>query len=1166
MIGNAGGLMQSRKSRNQRRLEVLESRLLLTADLHVELLDIPSEVRASEALSYRLRVTNDGDEKIRGALVTSDVAGLDDMRWERRSQLAPIDLDRLDGRDGFAVAALEWDTQLFQAGVLGDINGGGADDLVFRGPDNDFFVLFGEATNGVEVIGPRQLDGHNGFRFSPSPVVRAKVAAVGDVNGDGVDDWSMGDDAAFTIFFGRANWQTDAIVDMALIQVEPGATLTLDTTGVGELEEVREAGDFNGDGIGDILVRQRNRAFVLFGRPADAMPESVALNRLDPSDGVVIEVESDVGTALGDFNGDGMDDLVFGGNAASRGGYVIFGFATNENGLIDVNALDGTNGFGVASSAANEFLGLHVSGVGDVNGDGFDDVMMTSFVRDAAALLIFGQSEVDGQTISSTDSASSATMRIRLDADVNNRPFFSAIGDVDGDGIADFMIGRSGQDSAHLIYGHSQFDALEVLTPSKLTAEQGVRVFRETSPSSSPSAFARSVGHGDFNRDGITDVMIGADEVYIVYGSSSVSGSGTLNDVIDLAPGSSFVYDVRGIPLSESEQVTVLAEALLCGSHDHVGEASLDVQVRPAVAPEGQAGYQIRVTSLEEDRVASVQVRSQLSRWLRDAVWRRQLGKPPIVSLAGADRGHGIENPIYVRPSSVTAVGDVNGDQLDDFTFVLNRDGTGLFLSLGGESGQRLFEWSHAVQPFGGVGDFNGDGFDDLIYWDGSDVAIIHGEDDLDFETDIRIQGIGGATNGTGDFNGDGFDDVVMIAHRAEITSLGIITIFGGSRETSFDVNELNGTNGFQFGVFFDILHFGGDVNGDGFDDFVAATSQSNEAFVVFGAASTESGLVPLSDLDGSNGFRIDAAANISAITTVGDVNADGFDDVIVTTDDETRPAQLIFGGARVGESGEFALADAIKSVTFSARAHLVVSELGDFNGDGIDDVLFGDSRDIGSTIRQTYRGDTAYVVFGSPELDSRSSIALPELNGLDGFTLQRHDGGSVAGLVSNVGDKDGDGLQDLVVRGIHRRLDAFSGPGWQLLVVGGEDAFLNGAGDLTDHVRVEPGATVVYDITGITTSSEELDVVVEAMACVPQIDATPVNNRVATSIVVANTLAGDLDLDGQVSFSDFIILSANYGRSDASPAQGDINEDGEVNFQDFIELQANFGRSILDR
>ena len=63
-----------------------------------------------------------------------------------------------------------------------------------------------------------------------------------------------------------------------------------------------------------------------------------------------------------------------------------------------------------------------------------------------------------------------------------------------------------------------------------------------------------------------------------------------------------------------------------------------------------------------------------------------------------------------------------------------------------------------------------------------------------------------------------------------------------------------------------------------------------------------------------------------------------------------------------------------------------------------------------------------------------------------------------------------------------------------------------------------------------------------------------------------SQSLKPDLDLDGSVGFSDFLILSANFGRTDedVSYSEGDIDGDGQVQFSDFLILSANFGSTTI--
>ena len=156
------------------------------------------------------------------------------------------------------------------------------------------------------------------------------------------------------------------------------------------------AGDLNGDGLDDAVIgagaaaangRQgAGEVYVLFG--ATTNPTSLNLAELSGSNGFRLRgalFNDAAGSAVsggGDVNGDGLADLIVGAPGAGAGGlagagavYVLFG-AASFPAQIDLDALDGGDGFRLDGAAEEEGAGAAVAHAGDVNGDGFDDILI----------------------------------------------------------------------------------------------------------------------------------------------------------------------------------------------------------------------------------------------------------------------------------------------------------------------------------------------------------------------------------------------------------------------------------------------------------------------------------------------------------------------------------------------------------------------------------------------------------------------------------------------------------------------------------------------------------------------------------------------------------------------------------------------------------------------
>src|SRR4028119_2192832 len=106
-------------------------------------------------------------------------------------------------------------------------------------------------------------------------------------------------------------------------------------------------------------------------------------------------------SSAGDVNGDGFDDLIIGAFLADPNGisyagqsYVVFGSNSGFGADLNLSTLDGSNGFAINGIAANDLSGRSVSSAGDVNGDGFDDLIIGAFGADPNGISQAGQSYV----------------------------------------------------------------------------------------------------------------------------------------------------------------------------------------------------------------------------------------------------------------------------------------------------------------------------------------------------------------------------------------------------------------------------------------------------------------------------------------------------------------------------------------------------------------------------------------------------------------------------------------------------------------------------------------------------------------------------------------------------------------------------------------------------
>ncbi len=502
-----------------------------------------------------------------------------------------IKLASLDANDGFRLEGeAENDWSGYATSAAGDVNNDGFDDVIVGAPFADqngsysgsSYVVFGQVAGLSARLNLSSLDGVNGFRLDgelPDDHSGGSVSSAGDVNGDGFDDVIVGASEADKngqysgssyVVFGKASG-FNASLNLSSLDGNNGFRIDGESIYDHSGRSVSNAGDINGDGFDDVIIGaakadpngyRSGSSYVVFGK-AFGFDASLNLSSLNGSNGFRIDGESiydysgwSISNA-GDVDGDGFDDLIVGApnvdsnDHYSGSSYVVFGKSTGFSATINLSSLDGINGFRIDGLTAYDFVGNSVSSAGDLNGDGFDDVIVGARSDDLysdssdSSYVIFGKStRFDADfDLSSVDGKNGFRLLGEAHGDYFGHSISDA-GDVNGDGFDDLIIGAEGADpngegsgSSYVIFGKaSGFSAMMDLT--SLEINDGFRVDGEASGDYSGKSVSAA---GDVNGDGFDDLMIGAFKAdlnrdnsgtsYILFGRSDFSIDGLLEIV-----------------------------------------------------------------------------------------------------------------------------------------------------------------------------------------------------------------------------------------------------------------------------------------------------------------------------------------------------------------------------------------------------------------------------------------------------------------------------------------------------------------------------------------------------------------------------------------------------------------------------------------------------------
>ena len=408
--------------------------------------------------------------------------------------------------------------------------------------------------------------------------------------------------------------------------------------------------------------------------------------------------------------------------------------------------------------------------------------------------------------------------------------------------------------------------------------------------------------------------------------------------------------------------------------------------------------------------------------------------------------------------TEVDITGDINGDGIEDIVVTSIN---------GGNFDDRPFSYNYS--------DRRGETY--VIFGKSGGFNSTFNLKNLNGNNGFRVAGIGeddnlGSAISVGDINGDGIDDLAMGAPYAggrittynseySVGSGKAYIVFGKRNGFTANVNisSLNGNNGFTLGGidFQDNLGTAitsaGDINGDGIEDLAVSAANAGqtvtnnngysysdrrgETFVVFGQRNFNSS-VNLARLNGGNGFKIkgkDAYNTLGYdLNNAGDINGDGIDDLVVGTpaagdvsnspyadgDSDRRGETYVIFGKKNGFSSEFNLNNlngnngfTVAGISPEDNLGSAVSNAGDINGDGIDDLILGAEK-ANQTGEYTAEGGV-YVIFGKKS-NFQAQIDLTRLNGSNGFSIPGLNLDDNLGNAVSAGDVNGDGIDDLIV------------------------------------------------------------------------------------------------------------------------------------------------------
>ncbi|MBP7149665.1 MAG: FG-GAP repeat protein [Acidobacteria bacterium] len=820
------------------------------------------------------------------------------------------------------------------------------------------------------------------------------VATVGDLDHDGYSDVAIGmplydgangtDQGRVRIYRGSASGLTGAVL------------ATLDGPGGSRFgTAVSTAGDMNGDGNLDVAIGAplaqtsgggQGRVYVYEGT-ATGLNTTRPWHVLDST-----RNPSQLGAAVsggGDINGDGLDDIVvgepYGGDGGSANVYFGKSSGSLEPGLDLEYADDGSP----ALNTLNARFGLSVAMLGDVNHDGFDDVAIgipyedyaTSpfeLVQDAGAARVYFGGSLFGEDydyLSPADGAIEPAPNLYFGFSV------AGVGDVEADGYADVAVGVPYRD---------QFP---VANPGSIRVYLGRNLvlgyedeFEEIFGAADDEHFGRHVAcAGDVDADGYADIVAGAPD--------GLTGS-TRNGRISLHCGTAGTIDPGGV-----RHVALRACGAVSGEDD--GD-----RFGVAVATSGD---------VDGDGFSDIIVGAHLAEGTLFPDEGRAfsfLGSPDGLHAQGLWAASGDAR----AGEALATAGNLDGDGLDDVVIgAPDAFGEGEVRVYYGQGGYGLLQSSDAGSKFGAAlasnCDLNGDGYHDVAVggWSYDFLLADRGAVWVWYGSEAGVFGDGatapwrkagnaaneafGRALACGDVNGDGRADLIVGASGR------VQAFLGGTVGLAADAAWSASSSDLSFGR---TVAYAGDVNRDGFGDILVGEPNAagggisrGRALLYLGGPDSPSA-TPAQTFNGEQ----DAAQFATALAGAGDLNGDGYSDIVIGAFGHDIPALFLTDAGKVyvyygGPAGPgTAPSWTAVGLGYGSELGRSVAAAGDIDADGYGDLVAGApsrlAASLAGAVRVYYGGSSGlgsgFLTVSSPNANFGSAVTGADRNG-DGFS-----------------------------------------------------------------------------------------------------------------------------------------------------------------------------------